>query len=55
MFRVLATDDEYFDHVEPDAGLPWKIYGLYLPDDVLEKIYRLNALKGFPVVQKARK
>lgn len=47
MFRVLETDDEYFDHVEPNAGLPWKIYGLYLPDAVLEKIYRLNALKVF--------
>lgn len=47
MFRVLETDDEYFDHVEPGAGLPWKIYGLYLPDAALEKIYRLNALKVF--------
>ena len=47
MFRVLETDDEYFDHVEPSAGLPWKIYGLFLPDPVLEKIYRLNALKVF--------
>jgi predicted TIM-barrel fold metal-dependent hydrolase len=55
MFRVLETDDEYFDHVEPDAGIPWKIYGLYLPDGALEKIYRLNALKVFPVFQKARK
>lgn len=48
MFRVLETDDEYFDHVEPKAGLPWKIYGLFLPDEVLEKIYRLNALKVVP-------
>lgn len=47
MFRVLETDDEYFEHVEPNAGLPWKIYGLFLPDPVLEKIYRLNALKVF--------
>jgi len=48
MFRVLETDDEYFDHVEPRAGLPWKIYGLYLPDEVLEKIYSLNARKLIP-------
>ena len=48
MFRVLETDDEYFDHVEPRAGLPWKIYGLYLPDEVLEKIYSLNARKVIP-------
>ncbi|MFB3826558.1 MAG: amidohydrolase family protein [Bryobacteraceae bacterium] len=47
MFRVLETDDEYFDHVEPRAGLPWKLYGLYLPDRVLEKIYSLNARKLF--------
>lgn len=47
MFRVLETDDEYFEHVEPNAGLPWRVYGLFLPDRVLEKIYRLNALKIF--------
>jgi predicted TIM-barrel fold metal-dependent hydrolase len=48
MFRVLETNDEYFDHVEPGAGLPWKIYGLYLPDEVLRKIYSLNARKVVP-------
>lgn len=48
MFRVLETDDEYIDHVEPGAGLMWKLYGLYLPDQVLEKIYSLNAKKLFP-------
>jgi uncharacterized protein len=47
MFRVLETDDEYFDHVEPRAGIGWKLYGLYLPDQVLEKIYSLNARKVF--------
>jgi predicted TIM-barrel fold metal-dependent hydrolase len=53
MFRVLETDDEYFDHVEPSAGLPWKIYGLYLPDQVLEKIYSLNAKKLYPQFRRA--
>jgi predicted TIM-barrel fold metal-dependent hydrolase len=48
MFRVLETDDEYFEHIEPQAGLPWRVYGLFLPDEALEKIYRLNALKVFP-------
>lgn len=48
MFRVLETDDEYFQHVEPNAGLPWRLYGLFLPDPVLEKIYRLNAMKLLP-------
>jgi len=43
-FRFLETDDEYFD------GHPWgeRIYGLYLPDDVLKKIYRENAEKIIP-------
>jgi len=44
-YRFLETDDEYFSYA-PD-GIPtqgrWDIYGLYLPDDVLEKVYRLNA------------
>lgn len=48
MFRVLETDDEYFEHIEPNAGLPWRIYGLFLPDKTLRKIYYLNALKIFP-------
>ncbi len=44
-FRFLETDDEYFSYSlspVPGAGR-WYIYGLYLPDDVLEKVYRLNA------------
>jgi predicted TIM-barrel fold metal-dependent hydrolase len=45
-FRFLETDDEYID---PSGGHHlqgrWNIYGLYLPDDVLEKIYNKNALK----------
>jgi len=45
-YRFLETDDEYID---PSAGHHlqgrWMIYGLYLPDDVLEKIYNKNALK----------
>lgn len=44
-FRFLETDDEYFPY-GPDP-LPrqgrWRIYGLYLPDDVLEKVYFRNA------------
>ena len=43
-FRFLETDDEYFD------GRPWgeRIYGIHLPDKVLEKIYRRNAEKIIP-------
>jgi predicted TIM-barrel fold metal-dependent hydrolase len=45
-FRFLETDDEYIDPT-PAHKLQgrWMIYGLYLPDDVLEKIYNKNALK----------
>jgi predicted TIM-barrel fold metal-dependent hydrolase len=43
-YRFLETDDEYFDcqkshHLQ---GF-WMIYGVYLPNDVLEKIYLKNA------------
>ena len=44
-FRWLETDDDYFDaHWAPSQGR-WKIYGLHLPADVLEKVYCLNARK----------
>lgn len=45
-FRFLETDDEYFDPT-PAHKLQgrWMIYGLYLPDEVLEKIYNKNAQK----------
>jgi predicted TIM-barrel fold metal-dependent hydrolase len=51
-FRMLETDDEYFDyydHPYPPTG-EWKVYGLFLPDDVLRKIYHDNAAKllGLP-------
>jgi predicted TIM-barrel fold metal-dependent hydrolase len=49
-YRFLETDDEYFDYGAD--GIPgqgrWCIYGLFLPDDVLEKVYRLNALGVLP-------
>jgi predicted TIM-barrel fold metal-dependent hydrolase len=45
-YRFLETEDEYFDcsashHLQ---GF-WMIYGVHLPNDVLEKIYRTNAMK----------
>lgn len=50
-FRFLETRDEYFDY--PDyigrwGHSRWKIYGLYLPDEVLKKIYYQNAFKVIP-------
>ncbi len=51
-YRFLETDDEYFDcaashHLQ---GF-WMIFGISLPDDVLESVYRTNAervLLGVP-------
>jgi len=45
-YRFLETDDEYFDCRESHhlQGF-WMIYGVHLPDDVLKKLYRDNALK----------
>lgn len=44
-YRFLETDDEYFSY--DDALVPrqgrWYIYGLALPDAVLEKVYFRNA------------
>jgi predicted TIM-barrel fold metal-dependent hydrolase len=45
-YRFLETGDEYFNY-NPDE-IPqqgrWYIYGLHLPNEVLEKIYHTNAL-----------
>ncbi len=45
-WRFLESDDEYFD-ISKSHKLQgrWNVYGLFLPDDVLEKIYRNNILK----------
>ncbi len=53
-YRFLETDDEYFDcaashHLQ---GF-WRIYGIFLPDDVLEKIYYKNAEKILNAAQPA--
>ncbi len=44
-YRFLETRDEYFHYGPgevPGQG-QWMIYGIYLPDDVLRKVYRDNA------------
>jgi predicted TIM-barrel fold metal-dependent hydrolase len=47
-FRFLETADEYFSY---DAHSPvpsqgrWRIYGLFLPEDVLRKVYHDNAAR----------
>jgi predicted TIM-barrel fold metal-dependent hydrolase len=45
IYRFLETDDEYFNYNAAPLPLQgrWHVHGLYLPDDVLEKIYFRNA------------
>lgn len=50
-YRFLETDDE--DFIPPDYDgtfdrYRWKVHGLYLPDDVLRKIYYRNACRVIP-------
>jgi predicted TIM-barrel fold metal-dependent hydrolase len=46
-FRWLETADEYFEYWGyPEQGR-WDIYGMELPDNVLEKVYNKNAQKIF--------
>ncbi len=45
IYRFLETDDEYFNYNA--APLPqqgrWHVHGLFLPDEILEKVYFNNA------------
>jgi uncharacterized protein len=50
-FRVLETEDEYFDYYRKRHAF-WKMYGLSLPDDVLAKIYYKNALRLIPAIDR---
>jgi hypothetical protein len=46
-YRFLETDDEYFNYnvsEVPQQGR-WYAYGIHLPEEVLEKVYRANAEK----------
>jgi len=48
-YRFLETSDEYFEYPSHASRQGrWNIYGLFLPDDVLRKVYRENALKLLP-------
>ena len=51
-WRFLETYDEYFPYSEkpfPPQGF-WRIYGVGLPDEVLQKIYSENAARIIPGV-----
>ncbi len=47
-FRFLETDDEYFAYGRNQGR--WNIYGIFLPDDVLQKVYSDNARRIIPGV-----
>jgi predicted TIM-barrel fold metal-dependent hydrolase len=45
-YRFLETRDEYFEYPSHASRQGrWNIYGLFLPDDVLGKVYRENAIR----------
>lgn len=46
-FRWLETADEYFPYWGYPGQGRWEIYGMELPDGVLEKVYHKNAEKVF--------
>ena len=46
-FRWLETADEYFPYWGYPGQGRWEIYGLQLPDQVLEKVYHKNADRVF--------
>jgi predicted TIM-barrel fold metal-dependent hydrolase len=47
-FRFLETADEHFDYWNAPGQGRWKISGLDLPKDVLEKVYARNAERVIP-------
>lgn len=48
-WQFLETADEYFDAAKSHHYQGrWMVYGMYLPDDVLEKIYYKNAARLIP-------
>ena len=51
-WRVFETADDYFDYYR-DYHAFWKLYGIDLPDPVLQKVYYKNALKLVPALPKA--
>jgi predicted TIM-barrel fold metal-dependent hydrolase len=52
-FRTLETDDEYFDYYRKRHAF-WKLYGLALPDSVLQKVYYENAARIIPALDRRR-
>ena len=51
-FRILESNDEYFPYHKKYHAF-WPMYGLDLPDDVLNKVYYKNALRIVPGLDKS--
>jgi predicted TIM-barrel fold metal-dependent hydrolase len=53
-WRFLETQDEYFHYSEksPPPQGDWRIYGIGLPLEVLEKVYHRNACRIIPGLSK---
>ena len=51
-WRVFETRDDYFDYYR-DYHATWKLYGIDLPDAVLQKVYFRNALRITPGIPQA--
>jgi predicted TIM-barrel fold metal-dependent hydrolase len=48
-YRFLETSDEYFEYPSHASRQGrWNVYGLFLPEDVLKKVYQENARKLLP-------
>jgi predicted TIM-barrel fold metal-dependent hydrolase len=46
-YRFLETADEYFDYPSHASRQGrWMVYGIFLPEDVLRKVYRENTLRA---------
>jgi hypothetical protein len=54
-YRFLETNDEYFNYNTSEVPIQgrWCVHGMYLPDDVLKKIYRVNAMNVLKIEQNA--
>lgn len=50
-FRVLETEDEYFPYHKKYHAF-WAMYGMGLPDEILRKVYYINALRIIPNIDK---
>jgi predicted TIM-barrel fold metal-dependent hydrolase len=52
-FRIFETADEYFPYYRNYHAF-WRMYGMDLPDSVLQKVYYRNALRVIPGIDSSR-